>query len=85
MIVHNEYLGWQIEWPQTFQATLEQVHEDEELWDKLLDFVHEQYPNVDTFHTDCVTFLYAFSDKEEARTFEKGMKKRICHWIEAYT
>jgi hypothetical protein len=85
MVVHNEYIGWQIEWPASFQGTLHQVLRDEELWDELLEFVHKKYPNVDTFHTDGVTFLYAFSDMAEARIFEREMKKRICHWIEAYT
>ena len=85
MVVHNEYLGWQIEWPENMQNTLIKVYEDDVLWDKLREFIQEKYPNVDTFHTDCVTFLYAFSDMAEARIFEREIKKRICHWIEAYT
>lgn len=85
MIVHNEYLGWQIEWPQTFQDTLTRVAvENEELWDNLRDFVHEMFPNVDTFHTDSVTFLWAFNSKEDARSCEKEIKRRVCHWLEAY-
>ena len=85
MIVHNEYLGWQIEWPQNMQDTLYSLSQDEDLWDKFREFVQEMYPNVDTFHTDCVTFQYGFSDMDEARIFEREMKKRINHWINAYT
>lgn len=86
MVVHNEYLGWQIEWSQTMQDTLTTLAvNDEDKFDELGDFVHEMYPNVDTFHTDCVTFQYAFYDMDEARTFEREMKKRITHWINAYT
>ena len=85
MVVHNEYLGWQIEWPQNMQDTLYTVSQDEALWDKLREFIQEKFPNVDTFHTDCVTFIYGFSSIEEARSFEKDMKKRVCAWITAYT
>ena len=85
MIVHNEYLGWQIEWPQNMEDKLTNLAvNDEEKFDELRDFIHETYPNVDTFHTDCVTFLYGFSSLEEARILEKGMKKRINAWIKAY-
>jgi hypothetical protein len=67
------------------QDTLYGLSQDEDLWDKFREFIQEMYPNVDTFHTDCVTFLYAFSDMNEARTFAREMKKRITHWINAYT
>ena len=85
MIVHNEYLGVQIEWPQSMEDKLTNLAvNDEEQFDDLREFIHETYPNVDTFHTDCVTFLYGFSSLEEARILEKGMKKRINAWIKAY-
>lgn len=85
MIVHNEYLGWQIEWPQNMQDTLYPISQNEELWDDLREFIHKRWPNVDTFHTDCVTFLWAFNSKEDAKDQENDMKKRICAWITAYT
>jgi hypothetical protein len=85
MIVHNEYLGVQIEWSQTMQDTLYELSQDEELWDKFRDFIQEKFPGVDTFHTDCVTFICGFDSLEEARALEREMKKRICHWINAYT
>ena len=85
MLVHNEYLGWQIEWPQSMEDKLTNLAvNDEEQFDDLREFIHETYPNVDTFHTDCVTFLNGFSSLEEARILEKGMKKRINAWIQAY-
>lgn len=84
MVVHNEYLGWQIEWSQTMQDTLYGLFQDEDLWGKFREFIQEMYPNVDTFHTDCVTFVCGFSSMDEARIFEKGMKKRICAWITAH-
>ncbi len=85
MIVHNEYLGWQIEWSQNMQDTLCNLAvRDEELWDKLREFVHEKFKNVDTFHTDGVTFLWAFESKDAARECEKEMKKRVCAWVTAY-
>ena len=84
MIIHNEYLGWQIEWPQNMQDTLYSVSQDEDMWDKLREFVQEKFKNVDTFHTDCVTFLWAFESLEEARRYERDMKKRLCAWITAY-
>jgi hypothetical protein len=84
MVVHNEYVGWQIEWPQNMQDTLCVVAKDDELWDRLLEFVHEKFLMIDTFHTDCVTFLWAFESKEQAREYEKEIKKRVCAWITAY-
>ena len=84
MVVHNEYLGWQIEWPETMQNTLTQVLMDEDLWDKLREFVHEKFKNVDTFHIDCVTFVRGFDSMEEARRCEKELKQRVCAWINAY-
>jgi hypothetical protein len=59
MVVHNEYLGWQIEWSQTMQDTLYGLSQDEDLWDKFREFIQEMYPNVDTFHTDCERFSMA--------------------------
>jgi hypothetical protein len=85
MIVHNEYLGVQIEWPQNMQDTLYGLSQNEDLWDKLREFIHEMYPGVDTFHVDCVTFICGFESLDEARLLEKDMKKRIIHWIAAYT
>ena len=85
MIVHNEYIGVQIEWSQTMQDTLYDLSvRHENLWDSLRDFVHEKFPGVDTFHTDCVTFICGFESLDEARLLERDMKKRICHWINAY-
>lgn len=85
MVVHNEYLGWQIEWPQTWEDKLTTlVVNDEGKFEELRDFIHETYPNVDTFHTDCVTFLYGFESMEEARIQERGMKTRINAWIKAH-
>lgn len=85
MVVRNEYIGWQIEWPQRMQFTLSHVAEDEELWDKLRDFVDEKFPGVDTFHTDCVTFICGFESMEDARLFERDLTRRVCYWINAYT
>ena len=85
MVVHNEYLGWQIEWPQTLEDKLTNLAvNDEEKFDELRDFIHETYPNVDTFHTDCVTFLYSFESLEDARTQEKDMKTKINAWLKAH-
>jgi uncharacterized protein YaeQ len=84
MIVRDE-CGYTLVWSETMQNTLTFVLMDDELWAKLLAFVHEKFPGVDTFHNDCVTFICGFESMDEARLFERDMKKRICHWIEAYT
>ncbi len=86
MVVHNEYLGWQIEWPQNMEDTLTDLAvQNEDKFDELRDFVHSTYPNIDTFHSDCVTLIEGFADKDEARVFEKELKKKVCAWIKAHT
>lgn len=85
MVVHNEYLGWEIQWPQTMEDTLTTLAvQDEDKFDGLRSFVHDTFPNVDTFHTDCVTFDGGFSDKDEARAFEKELKKKVIAWLNAH-
>jgi hypothetical protein len=82
MIVQNEYLGWEIQWPQSMEDKLTQLAVTNE--DKFLDlreFVHETYPIIDTFHTDCVTFEHGFNSKEEAKAFESELKNTVNTWI----
>ena len=54
---------------------------NEDKFQDLRDFVHETYPTIDTFHTDCVTFEYPFSSKEEAKVFEQDIKRTINSWF----
>jgi hypothetical protein len=43
--------------------------------------MHEKYPIIDTFHTDCVTFQWAFDSMEEAKKTCDAITKDVRAWI----
>ena len=81
-VIHNEYLGWQIEFPIGLQTKLENL--DEDARDELREYIHETFCGIDTFHSDCVTFDSGFESMEGARETDKAIQKAVRTWLKNY-
>lgn len=81
-IHHNEYIGWELEFPAKLQDQLVAAYQkDEDTFETLRDSMHEKYPIIDTFHTDCVTFQWSFDSKEEAKRVCDEITKDTRAWL----
>lgn len=82
MAIHHDERGWALAFPiKLADRFVKAVCANEDEFDELRDQMHEKYPIIDTFHTDCVTFQWAFDSMEEAKKTSNAITKDVRAWI----